>query len=209
MKTLYYILLVPLLVLGMALGACIVGENWLLNNINREKAANQAFMGEGAIYAGKRAERWYNSWFVETKVVQTSLAAVSSEDIPAEMRTTGDEMAQPVLGWLELRVRAWWTFVYQVFVRISIIGMWLPFAVMMLVPFVVDALTVRKIKSTNFGITSPHLHTIGVWGLLAAFVGYALLIFLPFKVHPIWLPLLVIASSGCLWLTIAQFAKRA
>jgi hypothetical protein len=106
-------------------------------------------------------------------------------------------------------MRVLWSLAFQFLVRVSNILLWLPLAALVVVPFVVDAVVARKIKGTNFAITSPHLQIFGVRAMTWLLLGFALLQLAPIVLHPVWTPLMIAAFSGSLWIGISQFAKRA
>lgn len=190
--------------------AAFIAESTVSKTIDAERKANYAFLGAAAADSEARAERWYRVLFVDTRITQFSfdLAASKRGDSGTQNRSV-DTMANKGVSWWRERMRVLWSIAFQFLVRLSNILVWLPLAVLVFVPFVVDALVSRRIKATNFAITSPHLQIFGVRAMTWLLLGFALLQLMPFMLHPVWTPAAIAVFSGSLWVGISQFAKRA
>jgi len=189
--------------------AVFVQEEWLQATLQSEQEAHYAFLGENnAHYAEVRATNTFNRWFVGTGVMDQSLRIFVPT--PEERaRTRGMEgLGAQLFPWVESRIRALWTLVYQVFLRFSNALMWWPFLVLAATPFLIDALVVRRVKATTFGLTSPHLQGISARLVPLLLIGYLLLMFAPVFIHPAWVPALIFVSSAAAWMGVSQFVKR-
>ena len=120
-----------------------------------------------------------------------------------------DGAASAGLAWWTGRVRVTWMMSYQVLVRSAIVLSWLPLALLVLTPILIDAMVVRKIKATNFSITSPHMALIGMRALLLLVILLVVLQLLPLMLHPVVTPVILTVFSMSAWISITQFAKRA
>lgn len=210
MKEKFIVFLISAVLLVGILAGLLISERHVASTIEAERQANYSFMGQAAAQSEKRAEGWYHAMFVKTNVTQFTF------DIAATKRTdsgTGNKSVDAVAGkgvqWWRERMRVMWSIAFQFLVRISNILVWLPLAVLVVVPFMVDALVSRKIKATNFAITSPHLQIFGVRSMLWIVLGFLCLQLMPFKLHPVWTPIAIATFSFSLWIGISQFAKRA
>lgn len=197
------------LLVGFAAGL-LVNEQRVASTIEAERQSNYAFMGAAAAEAEARATRWYRTLFLDTHITQFTfdLAATNRKDSGTDNKTVDAVAGKGVLWW-QARMRVLWSIAFEFLVRLSNILVWLPLAVLVFVPFIVDAIVLRKIKATNFAITSPHLQIFGVRAMTVIVVGFFLLQLLPMMLHPVWTPLAIAAFSTSLWIGISQFAKRA
>lgn len=189
----------------------LIPERYVLKMIDEERQSNYAFLGyDAARNTEGRAEQWFNTLFVKTGMMDASYRVTTTpekEGHPDLDRV--NELLDKGLAWTETRVRVIWAAAFQFMVRISVAVMWLPFILLILVPFIVDSLVSRKIKAASFAITSPHLQALGSRSLLWLMLGYLLLQMLPLKLHPVWTPAFIGVASGAIWLSISHFAKRA
>lgn len=197
------------LLLHVVAYAILVQESWLQSTLTREQDAHYAFLGEEhARYAEVRATNVYNRWFVNSGVMAHSFQAL----IPtAEQRANSrgiENLGSQIFPWVEKRIRAWWTLVYQVLLRFSNAMLWWPFFILCAAPFIVDALVTRRVKATTFGLTSPHLQGIAARAIPIILLGYFLVMFAPIFIHPAWVPGIILVTSAALWLGVSQFVKR-
>ena len=193
------------------LTALLIPEEYVLKMIDDERQANYAFLGyEAARNTEGRAERWFDALFVKTGVMDASYRATTTPEKEG-LRDLDrlNEILDQGLQWAETRLRVLWAAAFQFMVRISVAVMWLPFIVLILIPFIVDSLVSRKIKAASFAITSPHLQALGSRSLFWLAIGYLVLQLLPLKLHPIWTPVFIGVASSAIWLGISHFAKRA
>lgn len=202
----FYVLLFFLAVIGIAL---FVKEQWLVSNIQEERDANYAFLGdEKARFAEERAKILFDRWVIQTGAMKTSFDTF----IPSQAQTvksTGIEtLGQQVFPWAEQRLRAWWTLVYHAIVRASTAMLWWPLLIITAIPFLVDAFVVRAAKATSFGLTSPHFQGIAMRAIPIVVIVYFLLLFAPFVVHPALVPAGIFSVAGMVWVAISQFVKR-
>lgn len=202
--------LMAMLLTGL-LTSLLIPERYVLGMIDAERHSNYAFLGyESARNTEARAERWFDTLFVRTGVMDASYRATvpESEEDPEELKAFAG-ILQRGLEWVQGRMRVLWASSFQFMVRISVAMMWIPLTILVVVPFMVDSLVSRKIKSSSFAITSPHLQQIGARSIFWLTLGYLLLQLLPMKLHPMWTPLYIGLVSAGMWLGISQFAKRA
>ena len=183
---------------------------WVEKQIVAERKSQKAVLGRD-VYdeAMGRANHWFLSAFVRTgAVAQTRLDG--SVDAPELIDSvdigSGIDVAQ---SWLRTRVQLAWHMLWQLLVRVSILVMWIPYAPLVIVPAVVDALVVRKIKAQNFGLTSPHKYRIAHYLLRAMPFLCIMVLFAPFRVPPDVIPVMMLLVGIACWFALTQFAKRA
>lgn len=210
MKEKFVIFLICVVMLVGIVAGLLIREDKVVSTIEAEREANYAFLGQAAAEAEARAERWYRFLFVNTHVNQFTfdLTATDRTDSGTDNKSV-DAIANKGVDWWEGRMRVLWSITYQFFVRVSNILIWAPLAVLVFVPFIVDAFVARRIKATNFSITSPHLQIFGVRAMLWIVIGFLCLQLIPTVLHPIWTPVVIAVFSFSTWIGISQFAKRA
>lgn len=185
-----------------------VGEEWLTQSVQRERAANAAFFTpEVAEQAEERAQEWFKSAFVDTGVSALIFGAMIPTQADADAVGL-DRKFGSLFDWWEGRLRTWWTILYQSFMRISVAALWFPYALFVAVPFMVDGWVRRRIKQTDFSMASPLKHRMSLYMIELLLVGYLVLLFLPIPLQPVFFPILVLASCAALGKVIAEFQKR-
>lgn len=200
--------LLSMLLTGI-LTAALIPERYVMQMIDAERESNYTFLGyETARHTEGRAERWFERLFIRTGMMDATYQ-VTTSDQQAPAGSVAEKHMERALNWTEGRVRVLWVAMFQLLVRISVALMWLPLALLIFTPFVIDALVSRQIKANNFAITSPHLHAIGARAIFWIALGYGVLQFLPLKLHPVWTPAFIGVTAMAAWLGISQFAKRA
>jgi len=100
--------------------AVFIKENYLLSNMQHERIAQHAFLGEqNAQYSDVRAQNYFTRWFVNTGVMANSFQTL----VPTEQQRRDsrgmENMGSNVFPWVQQRVRTWWTMVFQVVARLS------------------------------------------------------------------------------------------
>jgi hypothetical protein len=207
-KMIMFILSVVVLI-GLVAGL-LIPEPMVMKTVQAERKANYAFMGESAAIAEARAERWYKALFVKTHLTQFTFdIAGGIKAGKARDDSKIERASSTAVEWWKGRMRVLWSVAFQFLVRLSNNLIWLPLGLLVLLPFIVDAMVVRKIKTTNFALASPHMQLFGTKSMILIVVGYLVLQLLPMKLHPVTAPLALALFSISTWIGISQFAKRA
>ena len=199
-----------IVLIGLAAGL-LIDESRVDSTIEAERKANYAFLGKSAALSEARAERWYQTLFVKTQVTQFTFD-IAGGAAPNDTKADDSKLeatAHKGVEWWKSRMRVLWSIAFQFLVRLSNIVVWAPLCLLVFLPFVVDAMAVRKIKSTNFSLASPHLQLFGTRAMVWIAVIYLLLQLLPIMVHPVTAPVAMGLFSLATWIGITQFAKRA
>jgi len=191
----------------------IVPQASVADRMRTEHNLNSAFLGTpAASEAEDRAARWFTVLVVNHGWLDRS--GPSSAATPAAMN--GSEAARKVSHaielaqtWASARVAVMWAVFYQLLTRVSVSAIWLPFLIVVLVPFVVDGWVVRKIKSGSFGRSSPHAFVFGRHFVALSPLLYVVLLLVPLPIPAYVLPVLCVVCGVSLWAAIAHFAKRA
>lgn len=211
MKERFILFIISMIMIVGLLAAFLISEEKVQSAVQAERAANYAFLGQSAQIAENRAERWYRALFVKTNVTQFTfdVAQVKKQQAPDPKNQKMDVATDKLATWWKQRMRVVWSLVFQFFVRISNNLIWIPMTLLIMLPSIVDAFVVRKVKSTNFSMTSPHMQLFGTKAMVAIVLGYLILQMLPMMLHPVWAPLTIALFASSSWVGITQFAKRA
>lgn len=207
-RGLYFFFLCILLV-----GAGIVifiPEPYVERVINQERADNYAFLGtDTASHTEARANHWYDTLFVNTGLTDITMGLTDDAKPLEDPRMSKvNSISRQGLDWWDSRIRVIWRTLHQFLVRLSVLLVWVPFALLIIMPFMVDSLVSRKIRATNFAIPSPHLQLIGARSMVWMIILFLIVQIMPLRLHPAWGPTVILLFSGSLWLAVANFSKR-
>lgn len=206
-KTWKYIIIACLCYLAAI--ALFASEGYVTKMLERERQLNYGVLGHGpAGHAESRAHTWYSSGFVDSGLVTGTLRAVTPE-VGSDTTSAAAQTVAPALGYIESRVRTMWLLVYQFLVRISVTLMWWPYGILIFTPVLIDAMTQRRIASTNFSTPSPTMHIMAKSLVWIFFIGAVAIVFAPIPLNPVLTPLLIVLGSGAVWLSMTMFAKSA
>ncbi|KZC41131.1 hypothetical protein RHOFW510R12_00705 [Rhodanobacter sp. FW510-R12] len=188
----------------------LVKESWIVREIQLERTGMHAVLGDLAADQAEGAAKtvWYAT-FVNSHVIDASYRIFT----PGVEHDEGDaginRLIQPVREWAAARLNVAWSLLYQLIVRICVLGLWWKFALVVAVPCAVDGLVMRKVKSQTFGVASPTLYVAARHAMVSLPLLSVLLLLSPIRIHPMTAPIIIVGISAALWLTIAHFAKRA
>ncbi len=135
-----WLLCLALMLEIIAIGVLVPGD-WTGGVISKEKQMIQNQLGAQTSYwIGQTSHRWYQSWVVDTQMEQS----VRDFLIPTEeqrLRSKGMEnMGGFWFVWVEDRIQAFFDVLYQVFTRFALLMVWLPFALILMLPALWDGL---------------------------------------------------------------------
>lgn len=190
----------------LAVVLIFIKQDWVVKTMTRERQSQVEFMGqEKAATIQIRAENAFTKYIVNTGVMSTTFGiTATSTSAPGP----GTGVANSVLGFIDARLRAFWTMVYQVYLRVSYMFAWWPVMAMAMIPTVIDAIARRKAAQYTFAITSPHLQGVALRAIPSILLTYAIFLFAPFYIPPVLAPYIVILTAALTWFALAHFAKR-
>lgn len=212
MKDRSLIILLWILLIHAVLYMFAIPESWMRTLLARESAAVEATVGpDKAQYAIARSTDYFTKFFVDTGLQAETFfifvpnRAVDPASATAELEQKADSTIFP---WVESRLRTVWTSIFLLFNRISVALLWVPLALLTFTPFLIDAFATRKIKSTSFQITSPHMQGIASRAIPLSIVLYVVALLMPVYISPLWVPFLLVLTSALSWVMVAHFVKR-
>lgn len=189
----------------------LIGEDYLVRTVERENAINrQYFTAEVVDRAEERATRWFTRSFVDTGVMAHSFDMfIPTQEEIARTPNLNPEFGQQIFGWWERRVRAWWTLVWSSFGRASSLLVWLPLAPLFIVPWAVDGWTQRQRRKHTFEIASATRQHVSILALMAIPLLLVAVITSPVLLHPMFAPIMLLASGVLIYAVMSNFMKRA
>lgn len=192
------------------LAMMFMGEAWISRVVEKERAYNHAFYSADTAQAAEaRANRWFESVFVETGVMPHTFTLFSREPDPNRPAGPFDDAGKPLVTWFEGVLRTFWTILWQATMRISHVALWAPYVLFMFVPWVVDGLVARKVKQHTYDFTSPLQHRYSIM------LGYGILLLAlamltaPLPLHPVVVPVVIAALGFLSQRILSNYVKRA
>lgn len=188
----------------------VMKEEWLMRSIQIESDYNHSFYSsEFANWAEKKATETYEWMWVETEILPHSFDMfIPTEEEIAQQRHMQD-LGAPAFAWVESRLRAFWTLVWSTHIRFFSVALWAPFAPFLLLPWVVDGWVKREIRKHTFDFSSPIQQRYAIKLLMALPLIFFIALTMPFPMHPLATPVVIIGVGITLQVAVGQFMKRA
>ncbi|MBT9135164.1 MAG: hypothetical protein DDT34_00212 [Firmicutes bacterium] len=188
----------------------IVKEEWLMRSIQIESQYNHSFYSsEFANWAEKKATKTYELIWVETEILPHSFDMfIPSEEEIARQEHMQD-LGAPAFAWVEGRLRAFWTLVWSTHIRFFTVALWMPFLPFLVLPWIVDGWAKREIRKHTFDFSSPIQQQFAIKILMALPLIFFIALTMPFPMHPLATPVVMIGIGVALQVAIGQFMKRA
>ncbi|KZX73689.1 hypothetical protein A3715_15680 [Oleiphilus sp. HI0009] len=170
----------------------------VINLINEERAMVEETMGREALERSIRRTNDLYRTFKPAIIVSLNflnddgrINKIDGRSIPNSLHSTRKFYNECI--------EVFWNLVYQSLQRIFIIIELGWFALLIMIGAGVDGWTVRNIKKTSFGYTSPVFYQLGFIGVSIFFVGVLMLTTVPFAI-PFWV--------YTIWMVIMAFCVR-
>lgn len=202
-----------MLALLFAIELCVimllVPGQWTEQVIENEARLTRQSLGQSSVvWIHDKASAWYTHLVEDTDI----LGAMHRFLIPSEeqrLASTGmQDMGSAFFAWWADRIEALGYLIYQVLVRFALLVMWLPYIAALAIPAIFDGWMTWKIKRTNFDYASPVVHRYSMRGVYTATFGLFVVFFLPISIDPIIVPIVLMAITVLLGLSIGNLQKR-
>jgi len=174
-------------------------EKWMISYIGQEQTE--------IIQA--KAQALYSGAFLETGVMENSYYFfIPSEEERSRSLGFEDFGRKDIFPFIRSRLDVIWMSVYQICQRIFMIGIWAPYALILLVPFITDGMVNRKIKQYGFDYSSPFLHRYSVWVFgLVCYISF-LALFAPIPIPISIMPFACMLMAVSLGVFASNVQKR-
>lgn len=187
----------------------LVPGDWTDRAIKKERVLVSQIMGqESAEWIQSKADQWYQSSMLDSGFY----AAMYHHLIPTEQERRNsrglETFGGKVFVWVDDRLEAFGNVVYQFLARSALLFMWAPYLLLILLPAIYDGVMTWQIKRSNFAYASPviHRYSLRLNGLLA--VGLLIAFTAPIALSPIIIPIVMVACSVLVGLSISNLQKR-
>jgi hypothetical protein len=190
----------------------------LRHRIQGEHDSNVTFLGTSATNAAEaRATQWFQWLAIDDGALAFTFHILGSQDAeenvsdiaPSAMSQGVNRVFAPIQGWVDSRLQVGWAMFYQCLIRLSVSILWWPFFLVVLLPFMIDAIVIRRITANNFGLTSPHGYVLGRRIIFGLPLLFALTLLVPMALPAAVIPVICMAFAWACWAAIVNFAKRA
>lgn len=186
----------------------VPGE-WTERVIRQEAARTQQVLGgETQEWIQSTAQRWYDTSMIDSGVYR----AMHSHVIPSPEERSGsrgmENLGDKIFAWAEGRLSAMMRVIFQVYSRVAMAMLWMPYLLILLVPAIVDGVMRWKIKQTNFDYASPVVSRYGIRGIFAIGQVGLIAFVAPVVLNPLVIPMGMMLIAVMLGLTLANYQKR-
>lgn len=187
----------------------LVPGDWTKKSIDKEAGYVQRSLGnQSVLWVHDKASTWYRSAILEPQVLEIMRDfLVPTEEQRAKSRGM-ENMGIPFFNWWSERIYAFGVLAYQVCVRLALVLMWAPYILILLVPALYDGHISRRIKRTNFDYASPVIQRYSSRGIGILVSGLLVLMFLPWPLDPIIVPLVMMISAVLMGVSVSNLQKR-
>lgn len=196
---LFQLLIVLLLVPGDWMRQVIAKEHaWLWEDMSQPTAE----------WIEQKALAWYDRSVVRSGF----LDATYNHLIPTEaQRAQSRGMENIGTTWfplVESRLQAFFSTVYQIFLRLALLLAWLPFFTITAIPAVLDGMMAWKARQASFAYASPVMHRVSLHVVLWSMWSLLVLLIAPVPISPAVLPAFGIVIPLALSFMTAHTQKR-
>lgn len=156
----------------------------------------------------EKAASWHGVLFYDSGFYDAAMELL----IPSQEQKNSSRgistMGGQWFSYVEGRIEAISLVLYYFLLRLSVVAMWMPYMLVLLVPALYDGLMTWKIKRANFQYASPVIHRYSLRLLGVLSVCQLITFFLPFAMPPIFIPLSLTVACVLLGMVLGNMQKR-
>ncbi len=202
-------MVILLFVIELGVVLLLVPRDWTQQAIIKEEGYVERTLGQQSRdWIQGRANNWYQKSMVDSGAYE----AMYQHLIPSQQQKANSRGAQDLgvlfFKWWEGRLEALSLVIYQLFTRLALILLWLPYMTILFVPALFDGYMTLKIKRTNFAYASPVIHRYSVRGIRTLGIAMLIAFFLPIALDPIFIPVMLMAGCVFIGLAAGNLQKR-
>ena len=178
----------------MVLLAVFISPEYAMKQINDERLSVYETLGSEQLKTiDERTERMYGQYIIDWGVRDW----VYEIYMPKYMtqKSANHEKNEEFRGVMSKRLEGLFRSIYSLVQRISILAAWTPFALLILLPSLIDGYNKRKIKTYTYGYTSPVRYSAAYQLTIGAFMVLPAYVALPVTL-PAWLPMIWAIFTG-------------
>lgn len=202
-------LVIWLFVIELGVVLLLVPGDWTYKEINKEAGYIERSLGQQSRnWIHDKARNWYQVSMIDSGAYEgIKRHLIPSEEERAKSRGI-EKMGGKFFEWWQGRIDALSTVVYQLYARLALAILWLPYMLVLLIPAIFDGWMTWKIKRTNFAYSSPVIHRYSMRGLFS--LGSLLMIafFVPIALDPVFIPIVLMAACVLVGIAGGNLQKR-
>lgn len=206
MREFFFICL--LFVAEAALALIFVTPDYAVKQSVREAQWIELFLGvDSAQRLQERADETYRIVILETGADQKIGRIIPSEEERAKSKGL-ERLGETIWPHIQERINALLDLFYWFIRRLHLLLMWLPACIPALAASAISGLLTRRIKQTNFQMTSAVMqhYTWRICGWATAL--FLLAFFAPIAIPPVVVPVIICALAVAFGLSLGNIAKR-
>ena len=197
------------LILEVLIVGVIAPSNWLHDAILDERIMVESWLGEDAtINLVDNTNAIYSKFFVSTGLVKKSYGLIPTEE---ERKRSGgfDDLGRETFHpFAKERIDIMWSAIYQSIQRTALLLMWLPYALALFIPALIDGVSSRSIKKVTYGYASPVRYHTAFHAVILLFAAIPFYLALPIAVSPLLVPLWAAAISVSVMIMASNLQKQ-
>lgn len=170
---------IQVLVIGV-----LLPMDWLDRQVQREQEMTAAWLGQNTTeIVVNRANDLFTSAFDDTGLIDASFRLVPTRE-EREASVGMEDLGAPAWPYVNERLQIMWLTVYQGISRLSMLMLWLPYFLPIILPALIHGWTIREIKKVSYGYASPVVYHSAAHSLVALIFLPLFYITIPIAVHP-------------------------
>ena len=198
-----------ILIIELLLILVFVPGEWTERVIKSEQQKVERALGrETRDWVYGNAARWYSATFVETGIYRGMHQLVVPSETERARSAGMEDMGSGLWPWVEDRLGSLMHVIYQVFARISLMLVWSPYMIILLLPAIWDGMMSWKIKRTNFDYASPIFHRYGSRSVVVVVQLLLIAFFAPVALNPMLAPVAMMVICLLIGVSVGNFQKR-
>lgn len=197
------------LVLELLVILVLIPGDWTDKAIEKEKELVAKSLGsKSQVWMQGKADAWYQSAIIDSGVYENTHFLLIPTKKEKERSRGMERMGQLWFEWVESRIDAIGSAIYQFFTRTALLLIWAPYILILFFPSLYDGIMTRRIKTTNFDYPSPILHRYSLRLIFYIGIGLMIAFFAPIAIDPLIIPVALITVSALIGVNVGNFQKR-
>lgn len=197
------------LVLEVLVILVLIPGDWTDKAIEKERGLVAKSLGsKSQAWMQGKADKWYQSTIIDSGLYANTHFLLIPTKKEKERSRGMERMGRLWFEWVESRIDALASAIYQFFTRAALLLIWAPYILILLFPSIYDGVTTRRIKTTNFDYPSPILHRYSLRLIFYIGMGLMIAFFAPIAIDPIIIPIALMSVSALIGVNVGNFQKR-
>ena len=198
------VLLIEVIIVGV-----ITPSDWLHRSIINERRMVEEWLGnEATLELVKHTNTFYKDVFVTPGIVKGSYGFIPTEEERERSGAFKDLGREKFHPFVKERIDILWAAIYQSIQRTALLLMWMPYALALFIPALIDGISIRSIKKVTYGYASPVRYHTAFHAVIMLFAAIPFYLALPIAVTPLVIPLWAAAISLAVMFMMSNLQKQ-